>query len=84
MALLDHAKLLYNVPRNRLKAPLKGDIIPLERSGVMSPKTKEFTERINVFFKPEQLERIKIEADKLGISVSAYIRMVVLEAVNWK
>lgn len=49
----------------------------------MSPKAKEFTERINVFFTPEQLERIKIEANKLGISVSAYIRMVVLKAVKW-
>lgn len=49
----------------------------------MSPKAKEFTERINVFFKPEQLERIKIEADKLGVSVSAYIRMVVLKTVKW-
>jgi predicted DNA binding CopG/RHH family protein len=67
-----------------LQTPSKGDIIPLERSGVMSPKTKEFTERINVFFKPEQLERIKIEAEKLGISVSAYIRMVVLKALEWE
>lgn len=49
----------------------------------MSHKTKEFTERINVFFKPEQLERIKIEAGKLGISISAYVRMVVLKAVSW-
>lgn len=48
----------------------------------MSPKTKEFTERINVFFKPEQLKRIRNEADKLGISVSAYIRMIVLKAVK--
>lgn len=48
----------------------------------MSPKSKEFTERINVFFKQEQLERIKIEADKLGISVSAYVRMVVLKEVK--
>ena len=69
--------------QSHLQAPLKGDIIPLERSGVMSPKMKEFTERINVFFKPKQLERIKVEADKLGISVSAYIRMVVLKAVKW-
>ena len=50
----------------------------------MSPKAKEYTERINVFFKPEQLERIKIEADKIGISVSAYIRIVVLNVVKWE
>ena len=48
----------------------------------MSPRIKEFTERINVFFTPEQLEKIKREADKLGISVSAYIRMVVLKKIG--
>ena len=49
----------------------------------MSPRTKEFTERINVFFTPEQLERIKKSADKLGISVSAYVRMVVLKEIGY-
>lgn len=48
----------------------------------MSPRMKEFTERINVFFTPEQLERIKDKADKLGISVSAYVRMIVLKEVS--
>lgn len=45
----------------------------------MSPKQKQHTERINVFFSPEQLEQIKENADRLGISVSAYVRMVVIE-----
>lgn len=48
----------------------------------MSPRIKEFTERINVFFTPEQLDLIKKSADKLGISASAYIRMVVLKEIN--
>ena len=48
----------------------------------MSPRMKVFTERINVFFTPEQLKIIKREADKLGISVSAYVRMIVLREVN--
>lgn len=48
----------------------------------MSPREKEFTERINVFFTPEQLEQIKTEADKLGLTVSAYVRMVVMKEVN--
>lgn len=48
----------------------------------MSPRTKEFTERINVFFTPEQLEKIKEQANRLGISLSAYVRMVVLKEVS--
>ena len=48
----------------------------------MSPRKSEFTERINVFFTPEQLERIKAEAEKLGLTVSAYVRMVVVKVVN--
>ena len=48
----------------------------------MSPREKEFTERINVFFAPEQMERIKAEAEKVGLTVSAYVRMVVMKEVN--
>ena len=48
----------------------------------MPPRKTEFTERINVFFTPEQLERIKSEADKLGLTVSAYVRMVVVKEVK--
>ena len=48
----------------------------------MSPRDKEFTERVAVFFTPEQLEQIKAEADKLGLTVSAYVRMVVMKEVN--
>ena len=48
----------------------------------MSPREKEFTERINVFFTPEQMEQIKQEANKVGLSVSAYVRMVIMKEVN--
>ena len=48
----------------------------------MSPRKTEFTERFNVFFTPEQMERVKAEAEKLGLTVSAYVRMVVMKEVN--
>lgn len=48
----------------------------------MSPRAKEFTERINVFFSKEQLKLIEAEAEKLGLTVSAYVRMAVVKAVN--
>ena len=48
----------------------------------MSPKQTQYTERINVFFSPEQLEKIKANAYRMGINVSAYIRMVVVEKIN--
>lgn len=50
----------------------------------MSPRKSEFTERINVFFTPKQLERIKEEADKHGLTVSAYVRMVIVKEVYEK
>ena len=62
---------------------LKGDIIHHRKDGgIMSPRKSEFTERINVFFTPDQLERIKAEAEKHGLTVSAYVRMVVVKVVN--
>ena len=48
----------------------------------MSPREKEFTERINVFFTPEQMEQVKRESNRVGLSVSAYVRMVVMKEVN--
>ena len=48
----------------------------------MSPKEKKFTERIAVFFTKEQLDQIRAEAEKLGLEVSAYVRMVVMKEVN--
>ena len=56
--------------------------ISLKGMIVMSPREKEYTERINVFFSKEQMEQVKAEADKLGLTVSAYVRMVVMKEVN--
>ena len=50
----------------------------------MSPREKEFTERTNVFFTQKQMERIKAEAERVGLTVSAYVRMVVMKEVNGK
>ena len=49
---------------------------------LMSPKEKKYTERIGVFFTKEQLEQIRAEAERLGLDVSAYVRMVVMKEVN--
>lgn len=49
---------------------------------IMSPRDKEFTERVSVFFTPEQMAYIRLEAGKLGLTVSAYVRMVVMKEVN--
>ena len=48
----------------------------------MSPRKTEFTKRINVFFTPEQLEQIRDEADRSGLNVSAYVRMVVMTTIS--
>ena len=48
----------------------------------MSPKKEQYTERINVFFTPEQLEQIKAKAEKLGLTVSAYVRMVAVSTFD--
>ena len=48
----------------------------------MSPKEKKYTERIAVFFTKEQLEQVRAEAERLGLDVSAYVRMVVMKEVN--
>ncbi len=45
----------------------------------MSPRDKENTERINVFFSSEILEKIKSLAKEKGMTVSGFIRFVVLE-----
>lgn len=45
----------------------------------MSPKSPENSERINVFFSPAVLDRLKREAAERGMTVSGLVRMVVLE-----
>ena len=48
----------------------------------MSPKTKVNTERVNVFFAPDQMNLVKQEAQMQGLSVSAYIRMVTVREAD--
>ena len=48
----------------------------------MTPRKKANSERINVFFSPEVLDRLKRIADKKGISVSGLVRMIVLDKLN--
>lgn len=45
----------------------------------MSPKSPENSERINVFFSPTVLNRLKQEAVERGMTVSGLVRMIVLE-----
>lgn len=45
-------------------------------------KPKANTERVNVFFSEDVLNRIKEEAEKKGMTVSGYVRYVVLEHLN--
>ena len=48
----------------------------------MTPRMKANSERINVFFSPEILERLKRIADRKGISVSGLVRMIVRDKLN--
>lgn len=45
----------------------------------MSPRPKANSERTNVFFSPDVMEKLKEIAEKKGTSVSGLIRMIVLE-----
>lgn len=48
----------------------------------MSPREKENTHRVNVFFSDEILEKIKKEAKEKGTTVSGLIRLIVHEYFN--
>lgn len=48
------------------------------------PKQKDNTERVNVFFRPQDLEQVKKIATQNGMTVSGYIRYVVLTVLNGK
>lgn len=50
----------------------------------MSPREKANTERINVFFSSDALQKLKDEANSKGTSVSGLVRMIVLEYLNKK
>lgn len=45
----------------------------------MSPREKANSERTNVFFAPDIMERLRELAKEKGTSVSGLIRMIVLE-----
>ena len=45
----------------------------------MSPKSPDNTERINVFFSKAVLEQLKIEAKERGMTVSGFVRMIVMQ-----
>ena len=45
----------------------------------MSPRIKENTERINVFFTPSAIDKLRNAADERGTTVSGLIRMIVLD-----
>lgn len=45
----------------------------------MSPRPKANTERTNVFFSPDVMEKLRSIAESKGTSVSGLIRMIVLE-----
>ena len=48
---------------------------------IMAPKVSTFTERVAVFFTKEQLDKIKAEAEKQGLPLSVFIRMVLIKEV---
>ena len=39
------------------------------------PRESKFTKRINIFLSPDEFEKIKSEADDMGVSVSAFFRI---------
>lgn len=45
----------------------------------MSPRQKANSERTNVFFSPDIMEKLRKLAEEKGTSVSGLIRMIVLE-----
>ena len=48
----------------------------------MSPRRKDNTERINVFFSKTILDVLKEKAAALGTSVSGLVRMIVMEWIG--
>ena len=42
-------------------------------------KQKENTERINIFLSPKIVEKLKLSASEKGMTVSGFIRLIILE-----
>ena len=50
----------------------------------MSPKSVENTERVSTYISAEQLESLKLRAKEKGMTVSGYIRLLIIESVEKK
>mgnify|MGYP000318377953 CR=1 FL=1 len=48
----------------------------------MSPKPIENTERISTFISKDLAKALKIKAAEKGMTVSGYIRLLIIEAVS--
>jgi hypothetical protein len=46
------------------------------------PKPIENTERISTFVTPEQLSELKIQAKSKGMTVSGFIRMLIIDGID--
>ena len=46
------------------------------------PKPIENTERISTFISPEQLTELKVQAKSMGMTVSGYIRMLIIDGID--
>ena len=46
------------------------------------PKPIENTKRISTFVTPEQLSDLKVRAKSMGMTVSGYIRMLIVNGIN--
>lgn len=51
---------------------------------MVSPRPKANSERINVFFPPDVLQKLKALAEAKGTTVSGLVRMIVLEYLAQK
>lgn len=47
----------------------------------MSPKPIENTERVSTYISKEQLDQLKIKATEKGMTVSGYIRLLIIESI---
>lgn len=54
-------------------------LYPMKGGERVSPRPKANTERTNVFFSQEVMEELRELSKEKGMSVSGFIRMIVLE-----
>jgi len=50
----------------------------------VSPKPIENTERVSTYISTDQLVSLKIKAKEKGMTVSGYIRLLILESISTK